>query len=365
MGRRRRAVTAGIAVFATSLCVILAISLYGWTATAGAAARPVYYANQVAVLLYHGFERPPDGPITVTRRQFDEHIRTLKAAGFQFVSAEQFRRWKRGQGSIPPNAVLLTIDDGMKEIHSVALPILKQHKVPAVAFVVYYRIDRDPNTVRGRAVRELVAGGVEVQSHTYDMHRRVIRERDGADVAMVWVMDEAEIRADMARARQRHRELLGDEPDMLAYPYGAYTPAFVRAARAEGIRFAFTTKPGLVSRATPDMELPRFNTGVRGMTGKQVVDLLRRYAPAAPAPKPTKPSGYYVGGGLYRSKAEAQKAAQRFTRLTGYRMYVAPHPKYKPHYWVQTGRVASKARAAELARRWARLGIRYVVAASG
>ncbi|PZN03945.1 MAG: hypothetical protein DIU76_09130, partial [Bacillota bacterium] len=326
MLRRRRPVTAFVAVFSISLFVLL-ISLFGWTATAAAPTRPRYYSNQVAVLLYHSFERPPDGPITVTRRQFDEHIRALKTAGFQFISAEQFRRWKQGQGSIPPNAVLLTIDDGMKEIHSVALPILKQHQVPAVAFVVYYRIDRDPNTVSGQAVRELVANGVEVQSHTYDMHRRVIRKGDGAEVAMAWVMDEAQIRADMARARQRHGELLGDEPDMLAYPYGAYTPAFIRAAQAEGIRFAFTTKTGLVSRSTPNMELPRFNTGIRGMTGKQVVDLLRRYAPAAAA---TKPSGYFVGGGLYRSKAEAQKAAQRFTRLTGYRMYVTHHPKYKP-----------------------------------
>ncbi len=69
MGRRRRAVTAGIAVFATSLCVILAISLYGWMAPAGgrmapagAAARPVYYANQVAVLLYHASSARRMGP---------------------------------------------------------------------------------------------------------------------------------------------------------------------------------------------------------------------------------------------------------------------------------------------------------------
>jgi len=330
-------------------------------ATWPTSAQPVYYKDRVAVLMYHQFNRPPDGPITVTAQQFDEHIRTLKSAGFRFISAEQFRRWKAGKGTIPENAVLLTIDDGMKEIHSVALPILRKHKVPAVAFVVYRRIDRDPNTLSSQALRELEQGGVEVQSHSYNMHYRVIREADKADVAAVWVMSEQQIREDMALARQRHRELLGDEPDMLAYPYGAYTPAFIKAAQAEGIRYAFTTKTGLVARSTPNMELPRLNAGVRGMTGKQVVDMIRKYAPAETVAKAKpKVTGYFVGGGLYKTQKAAAAAAKKFTRATGYRMYVAKHPKHKG-YWVQTGRISSKARAQQLARKWARLGIRYVV----
>ncbi|HEY8394728.1 MAG TPA: polysaccharide deacetylase family protein, partial [Thermaerobacter sp.] len=234
----------------------------------------------------------------------------------------------------------------------------------AVAFVVYRRIDLDRNTLNSQALRDLEQNGVEVQSHSYNMHYRVIRQTDKADVAAVWVLSEEQIRQDMARARQRHRELLGDEPDMLAYPYGAYTPALVKAAQAEGIRYAFTTKSGLVSRSTPNMELPRLNAGVRGMTGQQVVSMIRKYAPAGTVTvaKP-KTTGYFVGGGLYKTHSAAVKAAKKFSRATGYRLYVAKHPKYKG-YWVQTGRISSKARAQQLARKWARLGIRYVVAAS-
>ncbi|HEY8342495.1 MAG TPA: polysaccharide deacetylase family protein [Calditerricola sp.] len=346
------------------LITLVAFGLPAATPLDAAAKPAVYYKDRVAVLMYHQFERPADGPITVTAKQFDEHIRTLKSAGFQFISAEQFRRWKAGKGTIPANAVLLTIDDGMKEIHSVALPILRKHKVPAVAFVVYRRIDLDPNTLSSQALRDLEKNGVEIQSHSYNMHYRVIRQTDKANVAAVWVLSEKQIREDMALARQRHRELLGDEPDMLAYPYGAYTPAFVKAAQAEGIRYAFTTKTGLVSRSTPNMELPRLNAGVRGMTGKQVVDMIRKYAPAATVAK-AKPkiTGYFVGGGLYKTYSTAMKAAKKFTRATGYRMYVTKHPKHKG-YWVQTGRISSKARAQQLARKWARLGIRYIETAS-
>ena len=347
-----------------SACLAVLTSVAALPAGAAlAGSPPVHYTDRVAVLMYHGFERPQGGPITVTAQQFDEHLRSLTEAGFRFISAEQFRQWKAGKEPVPANAVLLTIDDGLKEVHSVALPLLRKYHVPAVAFVVYRRIDLDPNTLSSDAVKELVAAGVEVQPHTYNMHHRVIRTGDGADVAVLWVMDEAAVRLDMAQARQRHKEILGNEPDMLAYPYGSYNATLMQAARSEGIRFGFTTRTGLVSRTTPDMEIPRFNAGVRGMTGKQVVDLLQRYAPApaAPTTQQPKPSRYVVGGGLYRSKAEALKAAQRFTRLTGYRMYVTPHPQIKTQYWVQTGKIPSQARAVELARRWGRLGIKYIV----
>ncbi|HEY8414388.1 MAG TPA: polysaccharide deacetylase family protein [Thermaerobacter sp.] len=334
-----------------------------------AAAVPVHYQDRVAVLLYHAFDVPADGPITVTSKQFDEHLRTLKAAGFQFITPDQFRSWKMGKGKVPPNAVLVTIDDGMKEIRSVAMPILRKHEAPAIAFVVYRRIDRAPNTLTSQDLYELERNGIQVQSHTYNMHYRVIRKSDGADVAAVWVMSEKEIREDMALARQAHHSWFDGDPDMLAYPYGAYKPEFIKAAQAEGIRYAFTTKSGLVARNTPNMELPRLNAGVRGMTGKQVVDLILKYAGAgsskkAPPPKPQpKPAGYYVGGGLYRSYNDALKAAKKFTKATGYRMYVAKHPTHNG-YWVQTGRVPDKGRAQYLARKWARLGIRYVVASS-
>lgn len=351
---------------------VLTALVVGVVAQGRTHAQTVYYHDRVAVLMYHQFDRPADGPITVTSKQFDEHLRTLKAAGFRFITPDQFRQWKMGKGTVPPNAVLITIDDGMKEIRSVAMPILRKHQAPAIAFVVYRRVDRDPNTLTSRDLQELEQNGIQVQSHTYNMHYRVIRKSDGANVAAVWVMSDKEIRQDMALARQAHRSWLERDPDMLAYPYGAYTPSFIKAAQAEGIRFAFTTKPGLVSRSTPNMELPRLNTGVRGMTGKQVVELIRKHAGAAsptqapkpkPKPKPqpqAKPTGYFVGGGLYRSYNEALKAAKKFTRATGYRMYVAKHPTHKG-YWVQTGRVSDKGRAQSLARKWARLGLRYVI----
>ena len=355
-----RKVLAGVAV-ASWLAVTLA--------TCPAAAKTVHYTNRVAVLMYHQFDRPADGPITVTSPQFDEHLRTLKAAGFQFITPDQFRNWKMGKGSVPPNAVLITIDDGMKEVRSAAMPILVKHQAPAIAFVIYKRIDRDPSTLTSRDLRELEQNGIQVQSHSYNMHYRVIRKSDGADVAAVWVMSEEEIRQDMALARKAHQSWFGRDPDMLAYPYGAYKPEFIKAAQAEGIRFAFTTKTGLVSRDAPNMELPRLNAGVRGMTGKQVVDLILKHAGAGssketspPKPQPAS-TGYFVGGGLYRSQSEALKAAQKFTRATGYRLYVTKHPTHKG-FWVQTGRIADKRRAQDLARKWARLGLRYVVHAS-
>ena len=79
--------------------------------------------------------------------------------------------------------------------------------------------------------------------------------------------------------------------------------------------------------------------------------------------KSSTAKAYYVGGGLYRTPNEALAAAKKFTKLTGYKMYVARHPSLNG-YWVQSGRIADYARAQDLARKWARFGLKYVISAS-
>ena len=272
------------------LIAVLTLSLAGCagggnaavtTATAGhePGRPPVHYRDRVAVLMYHAFEEPPTSGFMVTKEEFEDHLQTLREAGFHFISADQFRAWKRGHGDLPPNAVLLTMDDGYREVRSVALPLLKKYDVPAIVFVPIRWVDRAPNIMSLDDLRVVQSNGVEVQSHTWNMHRR-IRKPDGTTAAVVWTMSQSEMRTDAARSRAVYKGWFGREPDMLAYPYGAFTPELIRAARSEGIRFGFTTQPGLVTRDTPDMSLPRLNAGLRGQSGEDVVQMILQHARA-------------------------------------------------------------------------------------
>ncbi|GAB6876292.1 hypothetical protein [Thermaerobacter litoralis] len=102
------------------------------------------------------------------------------------------------------------------------------------------------------------------------------------------------------------------------------------------------------------MEIPRINGGERGLSGQELVRRIVYYV---------RHAGYHIGGGYYRTRAEAAKAAASFTRVTGYRMYVAPHPSREDGYWVQTGRTVGYARAEAFARQWEPWGLRYIMPA--
>lgn len=330
------------------LSSIILIAMVVLLAHAGSQAGTVYYTDRVAVLMYHTFNEPTDSNITVTKGQFKDHLYALRAAGFHFITADQFRAWKEGHAAIPPNAVLLTIDDGWPNVATVAAPILKQYRAPSIAFVIYRRIDRSPHHMTTAQVKSLPDSGIEVQSHTWNLHHSI------GGKAAAHALHPDDLREDALQARHAHARLFGTPPDMLAYPFGAYNGPFIEAARHAGIRYAFTTQPGLVSRSTPNMELPRINAGEKGLSGHALVQRIIHFV---------QDSSYYIGGGFYRSRAEATQAAARFTRLTGYRMYVTPHPSLGHGFWIQSGRANGFDWASTLAKRWSRWGIRYIIPA--
>ncbi|MDI1448166.1 polysaccharide deacetylase family protein [Polyangium sp. 6x1] len=64
---------------------------------------------------------------------FAEQIKVVKQHG-SFVSLPDVRRFLQG-GPLPPNAVMLAFDDGYRDCHDVALPILKRAGAIATFFV--------------------------------------------------------------------------------------------------------------------------------------------------------------------------------------------------------------------------------------
>ena len=65
---------------------------------------------------------------------FDAQMEVL-AREQRAVSLDQVLAFVSGAGSLPVDACLVTIDDGMLSTLREALPILEKHRIPAVAFV--------------------------------------------------------------------------------------------------------------------------------------------------------------------------------------------------------------------------------------
>lgn len=80
------------------------------------------------------FATPYPGIHGSTSQQLSAQLETLSSIG-EFVSMRQVADAIGGLKPLPDNAIIITLDDGLREQYEIALPILEQHGVPALFFI--------------------------------------------------------------------------------------------------------------------------------------------------------------------------------------------------------------------------------------
>ncbi len=225
--------------------------------TTGTAGRPV------PVLLYHRVTNDPD-PFGSTPELFESHLRWLADAGYHTISGreltERLQTGRCGDG----REVVITFDDGYRELGTTVADALRRHGFTATAFLI---TGRNPTTategVAGDAdpgasaeylawdrARELADEGLfEFHSHTHS-HDRWPLEPDQASV----LADEVTL----AR-RTLGRHLGRDESsfDQLAWPWGRACQAWEDAAIESGATTHYVVQRGAVTRPGQTVRLPR------------------------------------------------------------------------------------------------------------
>ncbi len=82
--------------------------------------------RDLAVVAYHGID---------DAAQFEAHLDLYRSA-YHPISLADAIDATAGRISLPPNALLITFDDGIRSVRDTALPMMKARGVPGVAFVV-------------------------------------------------------------------------------------------------------------------------------------------------------------------------------------------------------------------------------------
>lgn len=138
---------------------------------------PRELGSSVPVFCYHVVD--PD--------DFEQDLDFLSRNGYAPISADALLDHLEGRRRAPKRAVVLTIDDGARNLYEVAFPLLKRHGMTAVAFVApRFHGDLPADSpaesppdalrpLRWSEIQEMHSSGViDVQSHTYE-HRYVPR----------------------------------------------------------------------------------------------------------------------------------------------------------------------------------------------
>lgn len=120
------------------LFLLHAIKTVGGFGLAGRATR-----NGLRILAYHGFslknEHEWRPQLFIREHDFERRVRHLVAKGYPVLPLDDALRALRN-GSLPPRATVITIDDGFFSTYASALPILRKHGVTATLYLATYYV---------------------------------------------------------------------------------------------------------------------------------------------------------------------------------------------------------------------------------
>lgn len=205
------------------------------------------YVQGVPVLNYHFFYDPTLGEecyegICLTTQKFREHLEYLKNNNFKVLTMNEFVKWIYGEIDIPEKSVLITIDDGAKGTGAhngnKLIPLLEEYKMHATLFLIAGWWD----------ISNYQSKYLEVQSHTYDMHKY----GDCGKGQLVCANYES-AKQDL----QKSLDIIGNNTSF-CYPFYSYDNEAIQAIKDLGFKVAFAGGNRDATRNSNKYLIPRY-----------------------------------------------------------------------------------------------------------
>jgi len=166
---------------------------------------------------------------TVSPEAFREQLEYLEQNGWHSISARDLADYLLEGTPLPPQPIVITIDDGNADLYRVAFPILKETRLRPVLFIVPTYMGYGAY-IDWPQLKEMVEAGFYVGSHSYD-HPDLRK------------LSDAELKRQILESRQILEDHLGIEIDAFCYPFGAYDQRTIDLLAAHGYRTGFTLNP--------------------------------------------------------------------------------------------------------------------------
>ena len=231
------------------------------------------------ILGYHGIGSAPAREdvfrLLVSPTQFELHLRLLSDAGFRFVTVAELAE-RLADGPPPPGLAAISFDDGMRDNHRTALPILKRFGIRATVYVVPGLLGGHSPWIAGgpaaeilnqAEIRTLADEGWEIGAHTMT-HPDMTR------------LDYDECLSEVRDSCEALERLTGQKILTFAYPFGYYGPTALAAVRAAGLSAAVTIGSGSWS----PLELTRAMVSAGDPLALIILKLTDRYEPLVNSP---------------------------------------------------------------------------------
>lgn len=228
-------------------------------------------STELPVLMYHNVTEDislvnADATVHITPDTLEEHFKSLKSAGYNTISLDDYYRYRKGEISLPPNPVIITFDDGYSSNYEYAYPLLKKYNMKAVIFVVASRVgatDTQFKHFTWQQAREMENSGfVEIESHSYSH----------ADFSKLSFSNTV---LEMRLAKYTIETNMNKKCRFFAYPYGKMNASSTLVAQRAGCEMVFVGRDANARAEDENLfELPR-HTICGNQSGADIIELIK------------------------------------------------------------------------------------------
>jgi peptidoglycan/xylan/chitin deacetylase (PgdA/CDA1 family) len=202
--------------------------------------------------------------LSVTPENFHAQMDWLAANGYHPVDFNDLRAYFAGSAPLPGKPVVITFDDGYRDLYTTAFPILRSHNFKAVAYIVTSFVGQ-PRYVTAEQILEMDGNRIEIASHTVD-------HADLARTSPYWANYQ------LAASRKWLEHLVGHTVVDFAYPSGKFNLQTVAALQATGYDTAVTEYGGTVHSRGDRYAWTRIRVG----GGELMPDFIQNLGPPEP-----------------------------------------------------------------------------------
>ncbi len=200
--------------------------------------------TRVAVLGYHNFSTTEEPTEMLMRTEdFRAQMEYIRQAGLKVISMQEFLEWRFGARDLPPQCVLITLDDGWRSVYTQAYPILKEYKYPFTLFLYTDFISGRGDSMSPSMIREMQKNGATIGSHSvhhlYPSAWEAQAEKGEQEYTKM--VDE-----ELGQSRRKLMRAFGPI-NTYCYPGGYVTKPMLERMPSYGYVAAFTVVPGKVT----------------------------------------------------------------------------------------------------------------------
>ena len=215
--------------------------------------------SRVSVLGYHVFHPTFEATqMRIPTAKFRKQMETIKNSNIPVITLEQFLAWRQGKGKIPPQAILITMDDGWRSVYKEAFPIMKEFKLPFTLYLYknYVGAKRGSRALTLPMIKEMLDSklcslGSHSVSHPFPSQIKKEAEKGAEDY-------EKFLRKEFGDSKVFLEKTFKKKITSYAYPGGYHTGEMYPLAKEIGYKELFTVEPGKVRRNSPGEALPRY-----------------------------------------------------------------------------------------------------------